>query len=47
MNGKRLSNIKHIDFVLLDLICIEVSFFVAYYIRLGDIRYIPDDYNAL
>lgn len=44
MNGKRLSNIKHIDFVLLDLICIEVSFFVAYYIRLGDIRYIPDDY---
>lgn len=44
MNSKRTSNIKHIDFVLLDLICIEVSFFVAYYIRLGDIRLIPDDY---
>lgn len=35
MNSARTSRGKHLDFILLDLICIELSFLIAYAIRLG------------
>ncbi len=33
MNNKTTSRSKHIDFIILDLICVEVSFLLAFYIR--------------
>lgn len=33
MNNKTTSRSKHIDFIVLDLICVEVSFLLAFYIR--------------
>ncbi|MBQ9609886.1 MAG: sugar transferase [Lachnospiraceae bacterium] len=36
MNNKKTSRSKHIDFIVLDLICVEVSFLLAYMIRLGN-----------
>ena len=33
-NGKT-SRSKHLDFIFLDLICVEVSFLIAYLLRLG------------
>lgn len=44
MSSKRTSRSKHIDFIILDLICIEVSFLLAYAIRLGNIMNIEEDY---
>lgn len=35
MNNKTTSRSKHIDFIMLDLICVEVSFLLAFLIRLG------------
>lgn len=35
MNNKTTSRSKHIDFILLDLICVEVSFLIAFSLRLG------------
>ncbi len=35
MNNKTTSRSKHIDFILLDLICVEASFLLAFLIRLG------------
>ena len=35
MDNKRAGNSKHFDFILLDVICVELAFFLAYYIRLG------------
>lgn len=36
MNNKSTSRSKHIDFILLDLICVEASFLLAFLIRLGN-----------
>ena len=33
MNNKTTSRSKHIDFIVLDLICVEASFLLAFYIR--------------
>lgn len=33
MNNKTTSRSKHIDFIILDLICVEASFLLAFYIR--------------
>ena len=33
MNNKTTSRSKHIDFIILDLICVEVSFLLAFYIK--------------
>ncbi len=35
MNNKTTSRSKHIDFIILDLICVEVSFQLAFLLRLG------------
>lgn len=35
MRSKFTSRSKHFDFIILDLICVEVSFWLAYFIRLG------------
>lgn len=35
MSGKQTSRSKHLDFIVLDLICVEASFFIAYIIRYG------------
>lgn len=35
MNQKRTSRSKHIDFILLDIVCVELSFLIAYHIRFG------------
>lgn len=34
--NKTTSRTKHLDFIILDMICVEISFLLAYYIRLGD-----------
>lgn len=35
MSGRRTSRSKHLDFIVLDLICVEASFLVAYIVRYG------------
>ncbi len=35
MTGKKTSRSKHIDFIVLDLLCVEASFLLAFLIRLG------------
>lgn len=35
MQNKVTSRSKHLDFIILDLVCIELSYWLAYYIRLG------------
>lgn len=35
MQNKFTSRSKHLDFIILDLVCIELSYWLAYYIRLG------------
>ena len=47
MSEKRTSRSKHIDFIILDLICVEASFLLAYFIRLGDIRDMGEDYALM
>ncbi len=45
MGGKQTSRSKHLDFIILDLICVQVSFFIAYAIRFkGDFNHMPDYY---
>lgn len=42
--------VKHLDFLLLDIICLELAFYGSCLIRLGDIRKLPmllDYYNRL
>lgn len=42
--------VKHLDFLILDLICLEVAFYLSCLIRLGNIRKLPllmDYYNRL
>ena len=38
---------KHWDFILLDAICIELTFLLAYWVRHSNIRYIPQAYKTL
>ena len=47
MKNKTTSRSKHIDFILLDLICVEVSFLLAFFIRLGENRDKFDDGYSL
>ena len=48
MKNKVTSRSKHLDFIILDLICIELSFWLAYYIRLGhDNTVTPSDYSLM
>lgn len=35
MSNKRAGNSKHLDFIFLDVLCVEIAFLLAYYIRLG------------
>lgn len=35
MSGRKTSRSKHIDFIILDLICVELSFYLAYILRFG------------
>ncbi len=42
--------VKHLDFLILDIICLEAAFYGSCLIRLGDIRKLPmllDYYNRL
>ncbi|MCI8483871.1 MAG: sugar transferase [Lachnospiraceae bacterium] len=42
--------VKHLDFLILDLICLEIAFYLSCLIRLGNIRKLPllmDYYNRL
>ena len=41
--------VKHLDFLILDLICVGISFYLSCLIRLGDIRKMPilREYNRL
>lgn len=36
MNSKQTSRSKHLDFIVLDFICVELAFFVSYWIRFRD-----------
>lgn len=48
MNKKYTNKAKHIDFVLLDLVALQLSFVVSYLIRLGTDNYmVPGDYVLL
>ena len=39
---------KHIDFILIDLICLIVAFFVAYYLKFNTINIFSDpEWSAL
>ena len=40
--------LKHIDFILIDLLCLIIAFFVAYYIRFGNINiFVEAEWSAL
>ncbi|MFV0465999.1 MAG: sugar transferase [Lachnospiraceae bacterium] len=40
--------LKHIDFIVVDMVCIQLAFFISYLIRLGvDMPYIYDPYQKL
>lgn len=42
--------VKHLDFLILDIICLEIAFYASCFIRLGNIRRLPmlmDYYNRL
>lgn len=43
MNKQNYRWIKHIDFLILDLICIQVAFFISYYIRHLSVEFIKMD----
>lgn len=48
MSSKRTSRSKHLDFILLDLICVELSFLLAYYLRIGrDTHTAPGNYYMM
>ena len=48
MQNKFTSRSKHLDFIILDLICIEVSYWLAYYIRLGRlVNSTPGEYTMM
>ena len=48
MKNKTTSRSKHIDFILLDLLCVEFSFLLAYFIRLGEDRHeFSDGYSLM
>ena len=45
---KRSSWIKHIDFMLLDIVCLQIAFIVSYLIRFGVSNpYTDSDYRNL
>ena len=33
MHKRKTSRSKHIDFILLDIVCVEISFILAYFLR--------------
>ena len=40
--------LKHLDFILIDLLCLIIAFFVAYYIRFGNINiFVEPEWSAL
>jgi exopolysaccharide biosynthesis polyprenyl glycosylphosphotransferase len=41
----RHSWMKHIDFILLDLVCMQISLFIAYFIRYGKLPYLSWEYK--
>ena len=48
MSGKQTSRSKHIDFIVLDLLCVEAAFFTAYAIRFKlNFSHMPAMYNWL
>lgn len=47
MSGRYTSRSKHFDFIFIDLICVEVSFIIAYYVRLGQEKAVPGDYTMM
>ena len=48
MQNKFTSRSKHLDFIILDLICIEVSYWLAYYIRFGRlVNSTPGEYTMM
>ena len=48
MQNKFTSRSKHLDFIILDLICIEVSYWLAYYIRLARVgAVVSADYTMM
>lgn len=47
MQKRQTSRSKHLDFILLDLICIQISFLIAYQIRLGLSKTITADYGII
>lgn len=48
MQNKVTSRSKHLDFIILDLVCIELSYWLAYYIRLGRLaESSPGEYSMM
>ncbi len=47
MLERKTSISKHLDFLLCDILCVEISYLLAYYIRLGHEGSVPGDYNMM
>ncbi len=46
MQNRKTSRSKHLDFILLDLLVIEASFWLAYYLRMGRLR-LQEEYKFI
>ncbi|MBE5946165.1 MAG: sugar transferase [Lachnospiraceae bacterium] len=47
MQKKKTSRSKHLDFLILDIICVELAFLLAYYIRMNHEGWVPGDYKMM
>lgn len=47
MQKKKTSRSKHLDFLIFDIICVELAFLLAYYLRLYHEGWVPGDYKMM
>lgn len=47
MQKKTTSRSKHLDFIICDLLCVEIAFLLAYYLRIRPEGWAPGDYEMM
>ena len=47
MQKKKTSRSKHLDFLICDIVCVELAFLLAYYLRISHEGWTPGDYKMM